>query len=311
MKLIDSSVADISQTDFSEEGILKQIEKCGRISYKSEDKITDSSAKEFVERLIKLGHLTPLAFGVVRLFIPFNNTNINSVEEDVDFYVDNKYSMVEAVYNSDFKETKLNYYITTNYQVLIENERISDLYKYSNYPESANKYFYVVKCFKIICDRGVSHELVRHRSFSYVQESTRYCNYTKDKFGNELAFVKPAWWNDNLIMETKNGRLTSGNDKHFIFLKSCYDAELLYNEAIANGMIAQEARALLTNAIKTEIVMSGFRKDFCAIANGFNYKDEYIENFKGFLGLRTKDYGSKPHPDMEIIANKIKYLIDK
>ena len=96
---------------------------------------------------------------------------------------------------------------------------------------------------RFICDRGVSHELVRHRIASFGQESTRYCNYSKDKFGNELTFIKPCFWDEDSIEF----------DRWKIAMRQ---AEANYLELIRLGAKPQEARSALSNSTKTEIVMT-------------------------------------------------------
>lgn len=97
------------------------------------------------------------------------------------FYVRNKYSKVN--------EDDLFYYITTNIRVIVENNRLDDLQYQVDPTEHHEKRITV----KFICNRGVSHEFVRHRVFSFAQESQRYCNYSKDKFNNEITFIRPTW----------------------------------------------------------------------------------------------------------------------
>lgn len=96
---------------------------------------------------------------------------------------------------------------------------------------------------RIICDRGVSHEIVRHRIASYSQESTRYCNYNADKFGNELTFIKPYFWEED-------------SKEYSIWLESMKYVEKCYMELIALGAKPQEARSVLPNSLKTEIVVT-------------------------------------------------------
>ncbi len=96
---------------------------------------------------------------------------------------------------------------------------------------------------KIICDRGVSHEIVRHRIASYSQESTRYCNYYADKFGNELTFIKPYFWNEDL-------------EKYKIWENAMLYIEKAYMELIGAGAKPQEARSVLPNSLKTEIIVT-------------------------------------------------------
>lgn len=161
MRIISTSFEILDEIDG--EKILKRIETIGRICYKSEDKITESSAKEFIKKLLKRGH-----------------------------------------------------------ESVIEHEKIS---------------------VKIICDRGVSHELVRHRIASYSQESTRYCNYFKDKFGNELTLIKPYFWNDDI-------------QKYNIWVETMQTIEQNYNKLIEMGAKPEEARSILPNSLKTEIIVT-------------------------------------------------------
>src|SRR5574344_480236 len=184
MKLIKPSWEIIPQVN-TLTGIYKQIELAGRHCYKSEDKITDTSAKEFVERMIKFNHVAMLEHGTVYLAHPVEHSGSNTYQGIGNKYKDNKYSKV----NYDNWGTR---YITTNYRVLVENGWLKDL-QYLCSPTDLHERRTTVK---FICDRGVSHEFIRHRVFSFAQESTRYCNYSKDKFDNELTFIIPCWIDD-------------------------------------------------------------------------------------------------------------------
>ena len=96
---------------------------------------------------------------------------------------------------------------------------------------------------RVICDRGVTHEIVRHRMASYSQESTRYCNYCNEKFGEELTFIKPCYWDENC--------------EQYMHWKKCMASiEETYNALIKSGATPQEARSILPNSLKTEIVMT-------------------------------------------------------
>ena len=186
MKLIESSVQIIEERD-----PYKMIELAGRTCYKSEDKITEDSAKEFVDRMIKLGHGAMLEHGTVYLkiigvFLDPTDCDVDYGHYVVSHYTKNKYSKVIIKHDEDWKS---DVYITTNLRVLVENGWMDDL-KYICEPTEHHEKRITAK---FICDRGVSHEFVRHRVFSFAQESTRYCNYSKDKFGNELTFIKPSW----------------------------------------------------------------------------------------------------------------------
>ena len=149
--------------DFDGVAMLKSVERMGRICYKSEGKITDTSYRKFLQNLIARGH-----------------------------------------------------------ESVIEHGKVSVL---------------------IICDRGVSHEIVRHRIASYSQESTRYCNYSQDKFGNELTFIRPCFW-------------TEDSDAYQVWKLSMETAERDYFRLLELGATPQEARSVLPNSLKTEIVIT-------------------------------------------------------
>ena len=121
---------------------------------------------------------------------------------------------------------------------------------------------------KFIVDRGVSHELVRHRMASYAQESTRYCNYSKDKFGNELTFISPCFWS----------KCSQEYEEWYAAMNS---AEDIYFELIDWGVPPEQARTVLPNSIKTEIVMT---------AN--------LREWRHFFKLRALGITGKPHPQM-------------
>ena len=248
MKLIKPSVEIIREEKYDLLHVFKFIELAGRTCYKSENKITEDSAKEFVNRMVKSGHGAMLEHGTVYLTIP-----ISDISDPIIYkYILNPYSKVFI----DFT----NSYITTNYRVLVKNNWLDDL-KYISEP-----YLFHAKktTVKFICDRGVSHEFVRHRVFSFAQESTRYCNYTKDKFNNELTFIIPCW-----IKDLEEGNYYayyeyhhSKNDASKRWFDSCMSSEFVYTNLIEEGWKPQEARTILPNSLKTELVMTGFNDDW-------------------------------------------------
>lgn len=262
MRLIKPSFEICDQQE-GLEGIYKQIERAGRVCYKSEDKITETSAKEFVGRMIKSGHGAMLEHGTVYLKAKttiYSGMGSETVECPLYKYSENPYSVVKKD-NECFPDYL---YVTTNYRVLVENGWIDDLKHLCEPTEFHEKRVTV----KFICDRGVSHEFVRHRVFSFAQESTRYCNYSKDKFNNCVTYILPNWCtkvniedyerNPKLIYNA-NGTLT---DNEISFLCGLYDNEERYLELLENGWKPQEARAVLPNSLKTELVMTGFAKDW-------------------------------------------------
>lgn len=263
MKLINSKVEILEPTGYTIDDIYKQIEIAGRTCYKSEDKITPTSAKEFVDRMIKSGHGAMLEHGTVYLMIP-NENSYNSFGDNWvhSTYGSNNYSKVICGRDG--------YYVTTNYRVLVENKWLDDL-KYLCEPSD---YYHEKRvCVRFICDRGVSHEYVRHRVFSFAQESTRYCNYSKDKFGNELTFIIPTWLSipegnytycDGDWVDVNKQVIQLSEDEVNIhsFLNTLDCSEYQYTQLINNGWKPQQARQILPNALKTELVMTGFESDW-------------------------------------------------
>lgn len=240
MKLINSKVEILEPTGYTIDDIYKQIEIAGRTCYKSEDKITPTSAKEFVDRMIKSGHGAMLEHGTVYLDIPNSAGDYNLVP----FFASNPYSRVVIISLDD----RVHNYITTNFRVMIKNfaeEYILDILQYLCEPTEFHEKRISVRW---TCDRGVSHEFVRHRVFSFAQESTRYCNYSKDKFGHEITYIQPCW--------------EMQKDEEELFLLQLEQAQNAYNALISSGWKPQQARAILPNALKTELVMTGFESDW-------------------------------------------------
>ena len=130
-------------------------------------------------------------------------------------------------------------------------------------PESSYQRF----TFRFTCDRGISHELVRHRVFSFTQESTRFCNYSKNKFNNEITFITPPWVD---ALEGDYGsrvypklvRDPNTDDISQIFIDNCRFSEECYFHLLEAGWLPQQARAVLPNALKTELIMTGFAGDW-------------------------------------------------
>lgn len=284
MKLIKPSF-EIWEQPSGLEGVYKQIEGAGRVCYKSEDKITEDSAKPFVDRMIKSGHGAILEHGTVYLKV----FNVIENSELIDKYKSNKYSVVKEgteAYNCHgdilYGSCKC---ITTNYRVLVENGWLDDL-KYICKPTEFHEKRITVH---FVCDRGVSHEFVRHRVMSFAQESTRYCNYSKDKFGNELIFIQPCWLDDERL-KLYGPYHTVIRDKSLesIFIASLNNAEKDYIDLIDLGWKPQEARAVLPNSLKTELVVTGFTSDW-----------------NHFFDLRARGTTGAPHPQAKELAEPL------
>lgn len=261
MRLIKPSF-EIWEQSAGLEGVYKQIEHVGRVCYKSEDKITEDSAKPFVDRMINSQHYAMLEHGTVYLDIPNSAGDYNLVP----FFVSNPYSRVVIKPLDD----RVHNYITTNFRVMIENfaeEYIPDILQYLCEPTEFHAKRITVH---FVCDRGVSHEFVRHRVMSFAQESTRYCNYSKDKFSNELTFIEPCWLEDYNYKDNTYNQLFIDSlrfaEAHYLDLLKKWDDKIpdkRYKTGFRNNpWTPQQARAVLPNALKTELVMTGFVSDW-------------------------------------------------
>lgn len=259
MKLIDSSYEIIEPKSYDLGSVFKHIELCGRVCYRSYDKITPDSATKFVDRMIKSGHTSTLEHGTIYLYREFDGNKL--AEQDYDgwtqMYINNPYSVIRRTYRTD---GVYQVYVTTNYRVIIENGLEDDLQYIVDQPMDHHKRRYTVR---FVCDRGVSHEFVRHRHFSFTQESTRYCNYSKDKFGNEITFIKPCFLDDSkLALYGSYHTVMRDKSPESIFIASLNNAEKDYIDLIGLGWKPQQARAVLPNALKTELIMTGFASDW-------------------------------------------------
>lgn len=283
MRLIKSEIEDITPAKYTLKDVKKQIELAGRICYKSEDKITDDSCEEFVQRMINMGHMSMLEHGTIYLTV-----SVNEDKNGIAYYfIINPYSTVK------FEDGYA--YITTNYRVIIENK----WEEYLKYMSEPTKNHVKRITYKFICDRGVSHEIVRHRSMSFAQESTRYCNYNKDKFDNEITYIIPTkledklnpgqytYWDDDWCdLNDYKIMYPCNNDDVDMFLQQLNSDELSYSFLIDSGWKPQEARQVLPNALKTEIIVTGFEYDW-----------------EAFIRLRS---AKNAHPDIQKLANLIK-----
>ena len=274
MKLIKQSFEFINQTDFSLVGIKKHIERCARVSYKSEDKITDTSYEKFVNMLESRGHDRPLEFGTIHLKMrtaQFKCLQTLLIKNKVynDYWI--KYNIIDT-------EKESICYITTNYRYYLE------LCKYdkgvSEYLDSSDSSFYPKRyTIHMILDRGVMDEFRTHVGLSHLAESTRYVNYSKEKFGSEITFIKPCWLNvlegkyNHCIMVSKNspdiriecvgsdeiGKYYNIEEEEGLFLNGLIKSELTYLDLINNKKWApQQARSVLPLGIKSELISCGF-----------------------------------------------------
>lgn len=258
MKLIKQSFEILEQKDFSLVGIKKFIERCGRVCYKSEDRITDDSYEKFVNMLVKRDHARPLEFGTVHLKIS-SGMLFEGFLQDLVYY---------KLYNPTwikYKELPEYTYITTNYRHYLQIIKKCP-YVAEYFTEQDNCYYPSRYTVHMVLSRGVMDEFRTHVSLSHLAESTRYCNYDKDRFGNEIACVIPHYCSDLIegnsydLSFCEYGLIQTENlsEKSAKWVESMCKAEQDYMDLINDGCIAQEARDVLHLGVKSELISCGF-----------------------------------------------------
>lgn len=280
MRLIKPYVELLSQGP-GLQGIYNQIESAGRTCYKSEVK-GGESAKTFVNNLIMNGHTAMLEFGTVYLTFPITLYDYKSkiVKEyhGALKYKNNPYSKIFIV-EQDNKA-----YVTTNFRVIAENKWGDDL-KYLSYEPT--EFHYKRYTAKFVISIGIGREFLRHRKFSFANESTRFVNYSKDRVGNQCTFIIPSW---SEIKEGEYNAPLKADDvyeKEFIFGYQCYEAEKFYMDMLAAEARPQQAREVLPLCTKSELCMCGFEEDW-----------------RHFFDLRMRGTTGNPHPDAKYIATE-------
>lgn len=267
MKLIKQSFEFINQTDFSLVGIKKHIERCARVSYKSEDKITDTSYEKFVNMLESRGHDRPLEFGTIHL--KMDEETLSELRNNlIDKGIYNDYWLK---WNEGFKNGYYYVFLTTNYRYYLEICKYCPWIK-DSLDESDSEYYPKRYTVHMILDRGVMDEFRTHVGLSHLAESTRYCNYSKDKFGNEITFIEPCW-----------------DIKGSNYIDFLHDTEYGYFRLLKNGWTPQQARSVLPLGIKSELISCGFE-----------------DAWENFFKRRSPKYGnSGAHPMAAEIADKL------
>lgn len=311
MKIIHPSVEYWSQAN-TLDGIWKHAARCARVCYQSAHTKEDESAKDFLLRTIakngfkkdKSSHMSVLEHATVYLVVNIQNPFYPHMCYK---YKDNHYS---KTCNLIINDTIEGICITTNLRVIIENDWLDDLKFIANDISNHVKRY----TFSFITNLGVSRELNRHRCHSISEESTRYCNYSKDKFGNGLTFIIPEW----LDLEECN---IDDTDKDFIRLPNQYRfdgtlanlvdgdknltvegewlaanvrAQIHYLNLLKKGWKPQQAREVLPLSLKTQVVHTAFEDDW-----------------KDFIALRSDGISGAPHPNIKVLANKVKELIEQ
>ena len=261
---------------------IKKIEKCGRVCYKSEDKITENSAEKFVANIIKRGHeavlehasfIFQVSYNVyedlrdkvmfvenrypVKMYLRFTNSDGYVVSGNVRAWRDFFFFAGVPPYMNDFVEAKPILFpeFKSDFPFNLRGgkwniRQISTNELVSTYQRLVHEDISV----KFICDRGVTHEIVRHRPASFCQESTRYCNYRNGKFGGEITVIKPCFFKEN-------------STRYLNWFVACESAETAYNAILEDGGTPQEARDVLPNSLKTELIMTAPLMEWCHFFN--------------------------------------------
>lgn len=312
MKIIKSDVSILPQ-EAGIVGLFKHIEKVGRVAYKSEDKITPDSYIKFVDMLYKRGHHAVFNLGTVYMAIPNDKGDIIKKLKATSPW-------------TKWTETPYVTMITTNYRVICQLGFKEVMEEYWTEP-TENHYHRVTSHF--ICSRQIAQEITRHRIFCPVMESTRYCNYGKDKFGSQLTFILPQWayrvrdrvghtidpqtyqprdyiltydgeelWNELTVWD----RTVASRDNFWKAAEEQYIYETTTDEG--ESLKAEEAAGSLPLGIKTELFFTGYVEDWMYE----NPEPEVDPEKAGFFFLRcAKD----AHPDVRVLAISLKDQFEK
>lgn len=290
MKIIKPSFEIIEQSS-GIQGLYKQIEIGGRTCYKSEDKITEDSAEKFVEKIKSLQHLSVFEHGTVYLKLehmsPVIDLNYIETVNVAHRYMKNKYSKVKE-YQHNLSTNS--YYITTNMRVIIENGWEDDLKYLCDVTEYHEKRITV----KFSTQIAITREGNRHRSFSISEQSTRYCNYSKDKFDKSISINLPTFVDEKKIEDRTFKEMcddiTTWNTANWspidYWLFANLSAEFSYMSLISLGWTPQQARTVLPLDTNTEVVYTAF-----------------VSDWEHFFELRTSQTA---HPDIQILAKSLK-----
>lgn len=295
MKLINQNVEEW-HCGYTLPEIWSHIAKCARVCYQSEPRNNGETDEEFVKRVIlrnysfeEIGesrelqlklHCSCLEHGTVYLDIPCEE----DTTEGVMIFSRNKYSKHNYSHG-------LNCYITTNMRAIVE----QNLTKYLKYICIPTRFHSLRTTFNITTDIGVARELARHRTHSISEESTRYCNYSKDKFNNELTFIKPCQLNDEkLKLYGDYHTVIRDKSPESIFIANLNNVERDYLDLIKLGWTPQQARQILPLSTKVQTIHTAFESDWAE-----------------FISLRADACSGSVHPNMEVIADRIKCLMAK
>ena len=348
MKIISPSHQYIDSRNIPASRFLELI---GRTCYKSEDKMTETSADKFAHNIYKSGHYSILEHYWVHLVFKCTDFLDKFISETLAEEIKMFFGITGESYTDFFRFVQItrgkhHLYVSAPLRVFVELDDITpfafgskafgiqslplvhlpllndvwEILKH-DYPfidwkvpscENENtsilsssfgefcSYFkqenftewelmkHIPHTFKIVCDRGVSHELVRHRLCSFAQESTRYCNYSQEKFGKEITVIKPFFFNP--VTFTDNG--IEKDSIYYDWKSACEYAEKIYFKLLESGVTPEQARTVLPNSLKTEIVMTANEREWQHI-----------------IDLRLKGTTGKPHPQMQEVMSPIYWVL--
>lgn len=250
MKLVKQSFEILEQTDYSLKGIKQFIERCGRVCYKSEDRITDDSYEKFVNMLERKDHARPLEFGTVHL--KMKASNFQGFMQAL--YAEGIFNGIWIKCNCEDKTM----YITTNYRYYLNIiKRFPSIKNY--FTEEDNKFYPKRYTVHMILSRGIMDEFRTHVTLSHLAESTRYCNYSKNKFNNVVTFVIPNWCKSLVEGFIQKYTPFEINADEVIFMNSIQNAQNSYLSLLKAGWTPQQAREVLPLSVKSELISCGFR----------------------------------------------------
>lgn len=249
MKLIQQSFELLEQKDFTLKGIKQFIERCARVSYKSEDKMTGTSYEKFVEMLESRDHARPLEFGTVHLKIVYEDfQTLIAILRCYKVYND-----LWLKYNDVEDEDENWVYVTANYRYYKEMCKyviwLPTCFDEEDSPKYPRRY-----TVHMVLSRGVMDEFRTHVGLSHLAESTRYCNYSKDKFDNEVTFIIPYWVNTHCPNKENEGPSIADSE----WSNAMEFAEKYYFSLLAKGWVPQQAREVLPLSVKSELISCGF-----------------------------------------------------
>lgn len=289
----------------------KHIEKIGRTCYKSEDAITDTSAEAFVKRLAINKHhamlehfrfivgvgasnyttltmslnsdckyiththdtrkgryiISASARGLVDLYTHTESIVIKDIIEDIVHAIINTYNCALV-----FNEALISAYCIRRTRSIVPHSYVITDFDQLSESEYEKHAWYSVH---FVCDRGVTHEMVRHRDASFAQESTRYCNYSKGKYDGEITVIEPLFWEED-------------SEQYQSWWKACKYLEETYMQLIHSGATAQEARSVLPNSLKTEIIITA-----------------QVYEWRHIFNLRVLGTTGAPHPQMKEVMGPV------